>query len=1828
MAEVSSQTLHIVARELASELNEARAALEAFGEQQDNLALLRKCKEHLHSVHGALRVSEVYGAALLAEEMGQVAGYLIDNFAEKRHLAEGLDALMRAMVQLPTYLERVLSGGRDMALVLLPLLNDLRAVRGHALLSEGTLLLLNLSSDQQANPSPSAPGEVVITVSQWARRLRTRFQLGLLGWIKGERVDQNLEILSRAAEKLEQVATTQAVFQLWWVAGAILEALREAGLEGTASIKRLLGQADREMKRLYELSEARYAETPPLELLNNLLYYVARATTSGPRVGAVRASFRLTELLPVDDHVEQARESLSAPSVKLMKTVAAAIKEDLGRVKDALDIFVRQGGTQTDELAPQLELLKKIGDTLGVLGLGELRDKVQGETGDLQAIVTQQAAANEGTLLRMAATLIKVEDSLDEQLVGMIVPSPAETGGTPSKPAGPDEIEFRQVTEAVLRECIVNMARIKEAISQSVEKPRETQVIDQIPQLVRGITAGLLMLGKTRAVEIMEGIARSLTQFVGTDGMTLPQEAVDRLADAIVAIEYYMETLQAGRADPWYMLDNAETCLQFLAEAQPVSHAEAFAGQTVDPIRTLVIEPLSQTIVTPTEQERTAVLDRAQPAPASRGQPPVPAPALAKPVDREIDPEFLELFIEEAKDEIVKLKKLFPLWDENPQDQESLVNVRRSFHTLKGSGRMVGAQLIGEFAWSVENVFNRVINKTLERTPDMMSLLRQAVETVPELVEQLETGRAPHTDVAKLIHDAQEISGVRPNVATAAAPTPRAAPPAAAPAVRPAPVVAPAARGPTPAPSPQMAVASAAEKKTAAERMDPALHDIYAKETAGHLATIRDFIAACDQTNPPYAVTEDLHRSCHTLSGTAKTAGARQGIKIAEPLNRYIRKLYDNSVGMPKAGLDSLKDAVAAIQQVVDHIDEDTGFFLNHALITVRLHGLEEGVDHEISRLAETLDIHTPAGADEASATPDVEVADILMSDDSDGATDVLGTDVYPGRMLTTNDSSGDSPQGSQAQLATDEPQVELTQEEELSEIIELEPTDARTLEALDWSFKNFPSEAPVDSASTQIAQTTGETVEVLGLEEPLPADEGGGIVVEEMADDTDDTTRSMKKLPPGFVPKEALADVPESPTEIEPAHVSFDSLVQPDAQIEVEPPAVERAGFEPEEPPVTEVANDLDIFVEPEEPPTHGLASEMDSLGEPEVPQDSDTAIQALATESELPQDTQIAEAGISVEEAISVEESVLAADAIPEFEAAISDEAAIPDEGIEVATTVEGVESELESVLLAEPPAEPPIAEPPPPTEWEAPRQEVAPPAPPMPPSEAPRTPAPATSSADDNVDHDFDPDVAAIFTEEAQELLEVADQSLSSWRQDRSNDALVFELKRVLHTLKGGARMAGIRAMGDLSHELESFMELVEAGQVAAEPAVFDALQASLDELHRMREVVNQGQRCAPASELISRIRRLAGHEPEPEPAPVAAQAPVAAAPPPPAAVVEVAAPPPEPEEPDVEYEAPSVTSTAPTGVVPTLTESLAEESDTALASDESVEIDVEFGADELGAAAPREAVRIGEPPAVATGAHATLDVAALSPELPPDPSEAEADAAAEAAAPALPPGREPQAQERQEFARVDADLLDTLLNNAGEVSIFRSRLEQQVSSIEFNLAELGRTVTRLKEQLRKMELETEAQILHRHEEEHPGRADFDPLELDRYSTIQQLSRAFAESVSDVGSIEGLLENLTREAQNLLLQQSRVVTELQNGLDAHTHGAVPASCSAPEPSRAPGGDGYRQALRARRHGRLRRARSSGARAHAAAVRAHVAQLSRPRNRGSAGTSRERQA
>ena len=88
---------------------------------------------------------------------------------------------------------------------------------------------------------------------------------------------------------------------------------------------------------------------------------------------------------------------------------------------------------------------------------------------------------------------------------------------------------------------------------------------------------------------------------------------------------------------------------------------------------------------------------------------------------------------------------------------------------------------------------------------------------------------------------------------------------------------------------------------------------------------------------------------------------------------------------------------------------------------------------------------------------------------------------------------------------------------------------------------------------------------------------------------------------------------------------------------------------------------------------------------------------------------------------------------------------------------------------------------------------------------------------------------------------------------------------ELKRHLHTLKGGARMAGITAMGNLSHEIEALLIAVDEDRVKATPAVEDLMQRSIDELHRMRDLVIAGKPVRAVVDLVQRIQQaIAGFE----------------------------------------------------------------------------------------------------------------------------------------------------------------------------------------------------------------------------------------------------------------------------------------------------------------------------------------------------------------------------
>src|SRR5690606_29397447 len=148
---------------------------------------------------------------------------------------------------------RIVGGQRDVPLALLSLLNDLRSVRGEPLLSESSLFAQGLSergSRELEGREWSPQGDI----REIAKKLRPKFQQALLGWFKSGKPD-GLKALTKIMEQFEQAATSPTSFQLWWVVNGTLEALLDGGIEATVSLKQMLGQVDRQIKKIIDGGE-------------------------------------------------------------------------------------------------------------------------------------------------------------------------------------------------------------------------------------------------------------------------------------------------------------------------------------------------------------------------------------------------------------------------------------------------------------------------------------------------------------------------------------------------------------------------------------------------------------------------------------------------------------------------------------------------------------------------------------------------------------------------------------------------------------------------------------------------------------------------------------------------------------------------------------------------------------------------------------------------------------------------------------------------------------------------------------------------------------------------------------------------------------------------------------------------------------------------------------------------------------------------------------------------------------------------------------------------------------------------------------------------------------------------------------------------------------------------------------------------------------------------------------------------------------------------------------------------------------------------------------
>ncbi|RYD75237.1 MAG: hypothetical protein EOP84_18615, partial [Verrucomicrobiaceae bacterium] len=299
---------------------------------------------------------------------------------------------------------------------------------------------------------------------------------------------------------------------------------------------------------------------------------------------------------------------------------------------------------------------------------------------------------------------------------------------------------------------------------------------------------------------------------------------------------------------------------------------------------------------------------------------------------------------------------------------------------------------------------------------------------------------------------------------------------------------------------------------------------------------------------------------------------------------------------------------------------------------------------------------------------------------------------------------------------------------------------------------------------------------------------------------------------------------------------------------------------------------------------------------------------------------------------------------------------------------------------------------------------------------------------ASVAQRVEDDFDPEILEIFLEEADELMEELDESIHTWESDWDSADAPDVMKRALHTLKGGARLASQIQLGELTHNYESY--LISVGGPRGDVNFFATILAYQDQLLKS----------------IRKSRLLMDGAP-----------------------------------------AEAIEESIPTVAAPTLT------------------------------------AKVNEPHA-STSPVPFLSSKSVVSVAPVDTKEV-VEAFASSVVTNLPDFVARSKGGSQEVIKVSSDLLEELVNLAGETSISRGRIEQQIKGFGTAINEIDGTLRRLQEQLRRLDIETEAQILFRQEQLAENEA-FDPLEMDRYSQLQQLSRSLTESASDLVDLKRTL------------------------------------------------------------------------------------------------------
>ncbi|HWY25350.1 MAG TPA: Hpt domain-containing protein, partial [Nevskia sp.] len=824
--------LHWVRGEIELSLSRARAALEQYLEAPEEQHHLEVAAEELHLVRGTVGMIQCFGAAALAEEMLQLLQELRQTAPEQN--LEPFSALTGATLHLSDYVDLLAHGENDRAVVLQPGINELRLARGKPLLTEAELFAAQLRA-QQDGPSEApaeAPPRGAEAAQVMARRELGTFQTAFVQWFRGQNTDAAMARMGKIADAIAVNAAEPNLREMWAGYAVLAECLRNDLQFDSLDLKRLFGRAGQHLKKLVDAGEAAsgadVGDTP-----QQLLFHIARASRQTDRSHALITSRRIDELLPGLEQLDELRRRLRGPNTSILARVHAELGRDFSQVKDGIDLAVRTGGGT--DLAGIRERLHRLANTLGALGLPAPQQALLNQARRLETPPEDAPA-----WMDVATSILRVEHSLEEALFRAL----GRHGTEPARPYAQIEAEvphaqdLRESTRALLRESLVDLAHLKAGVD-SFLKNGDTSGFGDAPRMLNEVAAGLLILDRGRASTLLRKLETYTRLATLVDGQT-PHAEFERFADAISCVEVYLEALRDGLPEPGRILDDLDNYIARLdfrvaAPASAPAAAEAPAAAA---------EP---------------VVAQIAPAPAAAPAPVVPAPASA-PMGEGIDPEIRDIFIEEAGEVLTELERQLPAFRRDPGNRAVLGEVRRAFHTLKGSGRMVGAMRIGEFGWAIENMLNRCLEGALAVRAPVLQSVEQSVALLPSLIENLRAGGgAEDPGVAALIESATRLASTKAST-------------------------------------------------------EPDMLAVFREDARERLGLVRRWLEAQDPREHSFEIDNEVIRAFHTIRGSAAVIHAGGVSQLAAAFESLFNSLRLEGRALPALALPLMADALVTLR--------------------------------------------------------------------------------------------------------------------------------------------------------------------------------------------------------------------------------------------------------------------------------------------------------------------------------------------------------------------------------------------------------------------------------------------------------------------------------------------------------------------------------------------------------------------------------------------------------------------------------------------------------------------------------------------------------------------------------------------------------------------------------------------------------------------------------------------------------------------------------------------------------------------------------------------------